>query len=102
MMVPLLVTVGGSQFCSRLCVLDRKSGFRFLVDSAASVSVLPKNKNIHKISKDCILDAAIGTRTYTYDFKLLTFDFGLCREISWSFMIADVSPPILGIDFLEN
>ena len=37
--------------------------------AGASVSVLPRNKNIKKISKDCVLYAANDTRINTYGFK---------------------------------
>ena len=96
----LATTDKGLQSC-RLSVTDRKSGFRFLIDSGATVSVLPK-PNTKCEPKDVVLHAANGTRIHTYGFKTLKLDLGLRREFVWTFLLADVSRPIIGADFIEN
>ncbi|XP_050352242.1 uncharacterized protein K02A2.6-like [Nymphalis io] len=47
------------------------------------------------------LFAANGTIIYTYGFLPLTLDLGLRRAFTWRFVVADVSKPIIGVDFLS-
>jgi len=46
------------------------------------------------------LSAANGSRIKTYGFLTLSLHFGLRRQYTWKFVVADVSTPIIGIDFL--
>ena len=48
------------------------------------------------------LFAADGTPISAYGTKLLNLNIGLRRIFSWEFIIADVSTPIIGSDFLKN
>lgn len=90
----------------RLCIRDKCSGLSFLIDTGANASVIPRCKvqlnfgtadsDHHKYS----LYAANGTPIRTYGTKLLILNLGLRREYKWTFIIADVSQPILGADFL--
>ena len=48
------------------------------------------------------LYAANSTKIATYGSKLISLDFGLRRAFVWNFVVADVSRPILGADFLER
>lgn len=81
--------------------MDKNSGYKFLVDTGAVVSVFPKNK-YSKLNDDFSLYAANGSKINTYGHKRLTLNLGLRREFPWTFIIADVNRPILGADFLEN
>ncbi|XP_050353661.1 uncharacterized protein K02A2.6-like [Nymphalis io] len=47
------------------------------------------------------LFAANGTIIYTYGFLPLTLDLGLRRAFTWRFVVAGVSKPIIGVDFLS-
>lgn len=86
----------------RLSVTDSNSGFRFLIDTGAEVSVLPvKNKQSFGDS-ECKLYAANGSEIKTYGTKTLELKLGLRRAYRWSFIIADVKQPILGADFLTR
>jgi len=49
---------------------------------------------------DYELSAANGTIIKTYDNELLTLNFGLQCDFTWKFVVADVSKPIIGADFL--
>jgi len=49
---------------------------------------------------DYDLSAANGTVIHTYGTETLTLNLGLRRMFTWKFVIADVSKPIIGIDFL--
>lgn len=87
--------------CSgRLFITDKKSKIQFLVDTGAEISVYPsKNrKNPQKLS----LYAANGTEIKTFGSINLSLDLGLRRSFSWSFILADVSRPIIGADFLRQ
>jgi hypothetical protein len=44
---------------------------------------------------------ANGTIVYTYVCITLRLDLSLSRELSWRFVVADVTGPIIGSDFLS-
>lgn len=73
-----------------------------MVDSGAEISVLPSSKfrNGNKRS-DIVLSAANGSTIDTFGKKLLNVDLGLRREFPFIiFLIANISKPIIGADFL--
>lgn len=88
----------------RLNVIDRNSGFQFLVDTGANVSVVPKDFKFPKGSlqpvKNCKLYAANGTEIKTYGCVNLTLNLNLKRCFKWNFIVCDVKRPIIGADFL--
>ncbi|GFV16799.1 transposon Ty3-I Gag-Pol polyprotein [Trichonephila clavipes] len=63
-----------------------------------------KNMRLTKFSvkQDLELYAANGSRISTYGIIELELDFGLRRSFPWSFLVADVSDPIIGADFLQR
>ena len=87
----------------RLFVRDTLNNLNFLVDTGADVSVLPftlfdKNpKNINYC-----LSAANGTQIDTFGSKLMQVNIGLRRQFVHLFLLASVSKPILGADFLTK
>lgn len=87
---------------SRLFVRDKGSGFRFLIDCGAAVSCFPKKLTTVKNRTDLFLYAANGSKIHTYGTKNFELNLGLRRIFPWSFLIADVSHPIIGADFLER
>ncbi|GBM60158.1 hypothetical protein AVEN_86295-1 [Araneus ventricosus] len=87
---------------SRLFLYDRSTGFRFLIDSGAAVNCLPRRLAKHKVAQDTTLYAANGSAIKCYGTKLINLDLGLRRKFSWCFLIADVSHPFIGSDFLER
>ncbi|PNF26385.1 hypothetical protein B7P43_G17346 [Cryptotermes secundus] len=48
------------------------------------------------------LCAANGTTIHTYGWLPLSLNLGLRREFTWRFVVADVSHPIIGVDFLSH
>lgn len=97
------MTADDSVLVSRLFVFDRKSGFKFLVDTGASISIFPRDPNIHTTpSQEFFLYAANGTKILTYGIRTLYLDLGLRRQFQWSFVLADIARPILGADFLQQ
>lgn len=86
----------------RLFVTDRVTRTTFLVDTGANISVLPKRKGCHEKPLPFQLYAANNTVIPTYGEKTLELDLCLRRAFKWNFIIADVSKPILGADFLKH
>lgn len=89
---------------SRLCVTDVCTGFRFLVDTGANISVLPVTKKCFNSVQcsDYKVYAANGTKIITYGTKSMILDLRLRRQYKWTFIVADVKQPILGADFLSH
>lgn len=99
-----MADVGVTTTSNRLCVFDRNTNHRFLVDTGADISVLAATP-IHK--KKCSptsykLYAANSSPINTYGEKDLQIDLGLRRRFRWSFVVADVKTSILGADFLRH
>ena len=85
----------------RLFVRDKASGIRFLVDTGADICVFPCRLTPGQLRKsDYVLSAANGTPIATYGTRTMTLNLGLRRDFCWHFLVADVSKPILGADFL--
>ena len=91
-------------FTSRLYyITDRTTDTRFLVDTGAELSVIPRRTFQRKHPIDpTTLRAANGSCITTYGQKSLTLDVGLRRLFPWIFIIGDVKIPILGADFLSH
>ena len=93
------------QSSRRLFVTDQVTGTRFLVDTGAEVSLLPATaahrRHVAK-GAQCSLSAANGTSIRSYGQRSLTLDLGIRRSLPWIFIVADVSIPILGADFLQH
>ncbi|XP_064464301.1 uncharacterized protein LOC135375554 [Ornithodoros turicata] len=80
---------------------DCIAGYRFLVDTAAEISVITASAADRRRAHSCSnLQAANGTMIKTYGLRSLTLDLGLRTSFRWVFVLADVSQPILGADFL--
>lgn len=83
-------------------MLDSYSGVRFLVVTGATVSVVPPSaadEASNYPSYDLL--AANGTFIATYGTRTLNLDLGLPNRIKWTFIVADVQHPVLGLDFLQ-
>lgn len=96
-------TTTTSSHIYRIHITDNMSHHRFLIDTGAEISVLPPNpKERLTPSPSRSLVAANGTKIATYDQKTLNVDLGLKRKFPWAFIVADVSTPIIGPDFLKH
>ena len=73
-----------------------------MVDTGADISVIPPSRKSEKNIQDLELYAANGSKIRTFGKRLLKLDFGLRRNFTWPFVIADVKQPIIGLDFLSN
>lgn len=86
----------------RLHITDKNTELKFLIDTEADISLLPK-KHAGKNTRPAQIQlfAANGTLILTYRAKLLTLNFGIRRSLKWNFCIADVTAPIIGADLLS-
>lgn len=97
---------GQSNSSYRLFVHDKTTNEHFLVDTGADLSLFPASSStiLHNdINNSCIqLFAANGTPIPAYGEKQISLDLGLRRQLSWPFIVAKVSKPIIGADFLHH
>ena len=84
-----------------LYVADKGHKCRYLIDTGAAVSVLPKSCANGISGADSLpLVAANNSTIKTYGNCKRVVDVGLNREYPWTFIVADVQQPIIGADFL--
>ena len=84
-----------------LYVADKGHKCRYLIDTGAAVSVLPKSCANGISGTDSLpLVAANNSTIKTYGNCKRVVDVGLKREYPWTFIVADVQQPIIGADFL--
>ncbi|GFV14108.1 retrovirus-related Pol polyprotein from transposon opus [Trichonephila clavipes] len=85
-----------SQHTSRLFLLDRKSGQKFLIDSGSEICVIPPSPTMNKSPQSNFsLFAANNTKIPAYGMVHKELNLGLRRPFTWTFIIADVSSPII-------
>ena len=83
--------------------MDKSSGYQFLVDTGAKVSMLLPSHNDRKHAwEGCNLLAVNGSAIATYGERSLILDLGLRNTFRWVFIIANVQSAILGADFLRH
>lgn len=93
---------GFEQRTHRLFITDPLTNIRFLVDTGAEVSVLPKHFTPKASAPgENLLFAANNTPIRTYGTKRLNLSLALRRAFQWEFVVADIAKPILGADFLN-
>jgi len=92
--------VPANELSRRLHVIDETSGMRFLIDTGADVSLVPKPANHRCEAQALKLFAANDTRIATYGSLRRVLKIGLRRPIEWEFVIADVPYAIIGADLL--
>lgn len=86
----------------RLFVTDRRSEVQFLVDTGSDLCVVPRSTfRPPRAKTDYQLCAANGSAIDTYGWIELNLNLGLRRDFLWRFIIADVTKPIIGVDFLS-
>lgn len=88
---------------SRLFIRDPCTDIEFLIDSGSDVSALPASKfNTNNMKIDQTVTAANGSGINTYGSKLLKTSLGFRRTYWHPYLIASVTKPILGADFLNE
>jgi hypothetical protein len=97
------MAAGHGPTANRLFVTDKLTRTEFLFDTGSDLCVYPRSKVLGQPSKtNYMLFAANGSPIYPYGPLTLSLDLGLRREFSWRFIVADVAPPIIGVDFLAH
>ncbi|GFY31713.1 hypothetical protein TNCV_4200231 [Trichonephila clavipes] len=92
-----------SKHTNRLFLLDRKSGQKFLIDSGSEICVIPPSPTMNKSPQSNFsLFAANNTKIPAYGVVRKKLNLGLRRPFIWTFIIADVSSPIIGANFLKH
>ncbi|XP_064468649.1 uncharacterized protein LOC135382200 [Ornithodoros turicata] len=95
-------TVGDTH--SRLFpVTQHKSGYRFLVDTGADISILSStsSEKRHR-GAEYILHAVNTSRIATFGQRSATHNLGLRRAFHWIFTVADLRYAIPGADFVKH
>lgn len=87
---------------SLLLISDVQTGRRFLVDTGAEVSIFPVTGTDARFrSPGPPLYAANGSTIRTFGTLSLTLNLGV-RRCTWPFVLAEVSRPLIGADFLRH
>ncbi|GBN17195.1 hypothetical protein AVEN_163235-1 [Araneus ventricosus] len=75
----------------------------FWLTQVSDVSCYPKSY-LNEVLKlqGTTLFAANGSHIKTFGSKLLSLDLGLQGKLQWPFVIADITKPIIGADFLQQ
>ena len=84
---------------SLVYLLNKLSSRCFLVDSGVSVSVFPAPAS--STSSSVKLLTAEGSSVSCSGSRIIRLRFGAC-SFDWLFQLAQVSVPILGVDFLRH
>lgn len=88
---------------NRLKIHDKSTNIGYLIDTGADVSVIPFNRSTgYYKSTNIKLFAANGTEIKIYGTTTQKVNIGLRRDFLWTFLIADVTTPIIGADFLTH
>ena len=96
----VMTAVAGLKDCL-VFVLDKVTKRRFLVDTGAEVSVVPvTGVESRTVKSGPFLLAANGSKIQSFGTKKITLHFNL-GIYHWEFVVAQVSKPLLGADFLR-
>jgi hypothetical protein len=76
---------------------------RFLIDTGSDLCVFPRKlipqRRLRIHYDHC---AANGTTIPTYGWLPLSLNLGMRRDFTWRFVVADVTQPLIGADFLSH
>ncbi|KAK2575247.1 hypothetical protein KPH14_012762 [Odynerus spinipes] len=87
----------------RLHISDKATGWIFLIDTGADVSIIPVTYLRRRPPlATSSLYAVNGNKIKTYGERKLTLQLGLRRPIKGDFVIADVTRPVIGADILTD
>ena len=84
-----------------LHVFDSNSNQYFLVDTGSALSIVPPSRSDRNQNGNQRLVAANGTPIKSFGTRRMELRLGL-QKYSWKFIIADVTQPIIGGDFLRS
>ena len=81
---------------------DRNSGRQYLVDTGATDSVFPATEEDRKRHQGQSMGAANSSPIKTYGVRDIMLNFGDGHRFTQTFIVCDVSQPMLGFDFFKN
>jgi hypothetical protein len=64
--------------------------------------VLPQAHSQRKGHVNYDICATNGTTIHTYEWLPLNLNAGLRRDFKWRFVMADITHPLIGVDFLSH
>jgi hypothetical protein len=86
-----------------LFVTDRTSKRLFLIDTGSDLCVYPCRLIAeHRERVNYNLCATNGTTIHTYGWLPLSLNLGLCQDFTWRLIVADVTQPLIGVNFLSH
>ncbi len=80
-------------------IIDQLMGRRFLIDTGASYSIFPHRSTSPPSGP--LLTGASGQRIPCWGKRAVQLDFH-GRQFEWTFLLADVTFPIIGVNFLRS
>jgi hypothetical protein len=86
-----------------LLITDRLGEWQFLVDTGSDLCVYPRRLISRR--KECVsydLYAPNGNTIHTDGWLPVSLNLGLCRDFISLFVVADVTHPLIGVDFLSH
>ena len=86
-------------------VKDVNSRTSFLIDPGSQVSILPFDQlkhNPNRLTNGLVLTGVSGKKINTFGIDKLKLKFNEENEFIWSFVLAEVDQPIIGIDFIKH
>lgn len=86
----------------RLFITCKDRRIRFLIDTGASISILPNNILRRKKPTSYKIYAANGSPINTFGTEHVTINLGTRRPYRWNFLVADVPNAIIGADFIAQ
>ena len=83
-------------------VQDQRNGRQYLVDTGAEFSILPASPEDkkHFVPSEA-LEAANGTKVPVFGRRSVTMTFPRGKIFTHTFLLADVTKPLLGVDFFN-
>ena len=90
------------RFSRLLFIRDINTNKNFLIDTGAAISVFPVSPQERRRASNDYLTAVNNSKISTYGEKLLSLNLGLRRDFQWTFLVADVTTPIIGADFMTH
>lgn len=100
---PVVAATGCLPSGNRLLIAEKTTKQGFLIDTGSDLCCFPRRllPPLQLQPSSHVRSVANGSEIKTCGLLNLTLNLGLRRAFSWSFIIADVSIPIIGNDFLS-
>ena len=99
----LMAASDSSPQTRRLFIMDKKGNVRYIIDTGADVSVYPRALIRAPLKKTSFNLAAENNAVIaTYGTTPMLLDLVLRRDFPGNFVIADITTPLIGVDFFAH